>query len=367
MLDPINSRNTYAEVNVGQFLRNIFEISKKIDLPVVPVLKADAYGHGAVKLAKACQTNGIGFVIVAFLEEAIQIRESGVVLPILVLNYFDPKFSKSAIINDISVTLYSKEQVKALSESLEENDRLKVHVNIDTGMGRLGLMSNEAVELYKEIERDSKFVIEGIYTHLSSADDPDDVMNKNQLDTFESFFSKVKRPKYVHILNSAGATVLNKKYGNFCRIGIAAYGLQPSSKVRIDYIKPIMSVHSTVAFVKHINAGQTIGYGHTFVAKGEMKVATVPFGYADGLPRSLSNKGDILINGRRARILGRVSMDQIVVDISKIDDVKIGDDVVIIGNSGNEWITAEEIAEIAGTINYEIVCGISKRVPRIHI
>jgi len=363
----MNSRNTYAEVNVNQFLRNIFEISKKCGLQVAPVLKADAYGHGAVELAKACQNHGVGMVIVAFLEEALQLRESGVALPILVLNYFDPKFSEEAILNDLIMTVYSEDQVKLISENLKGEEKLKVHLKVDTGMGRIGLLPDEAVELYNSIAKDPKFVIDGVYTHLSSADDPEDPFNEKQMDDFKSFLSKIKKPKLIHISNSAGATILNDIIGNFCRAGIASYGLQPSSKIKVEYIKPIMSVHSIVDFVKKLSPDRPVGYGHTFLAKSEMRAATIPFGYADGLPRSLSNKGSVLINGKRAKILGRVSMDQIVVDVSKIGDVKVGDDVVIMGESGDESITAEEIAEIAGTINYEIVCGISKRVPRIYV
>lgn len=363
----MKSRNTYAEVDVKKFLRNIFEISKRSGLPVAPVLKADAYGHGSIKLARACQDGGVGLLVVAFLEEAIAIRESGVGLPILVLNYFDPAYVPEAVRNDLSVTVYCDEQMKSLAERLNVTDRLKVHLNVDTGMGRVGLGAEESLGLYGRLAEDERFDVEGIYTHLSSADSPDDGMNGSQFSVFKSFLSRVKRPRYVHIANSAGSTVLNESFGDFCRVGIASYGLQPSTEKRTDYIEPVMTVKSAVSFVKEIKGGQSIGYGHTFVADDNMKVATVPFGYADGLPRALSNRGDVLVHSKRARILGRVSMDQIVVDVSKIDGVGIGDEVVIIGESGGERITAEEIAGIAGTINYEIVCGISKRVPRIYV
>lgn len=363
----MNSRGTYAEVNTDNFLRNIFEVSKKADTHVVPVLKADAYGHGAVKLAHVCQKNGIGLLVVAFLEEGIEMRESGILLPILELNYFQSQYVKDAIENDITITIFSKTQMDSIASYLNKDDRLKVHMVIDTGMGRLGPSIDEALPLYEKITKDDRFVLEGIYTHFSSADEPSDPLNGIQMDKFKNFISKIKKPKYVHISNSAGATILDNKIGNFCRVGIACYGLQPSSKVKVDYLKPVMSVHSSVAFLKQIENGRTIGYGHTFTAREKMRVATIPFGYADGLPRALSNKGHVLINGKRAKIIGRVSMDQTIVDVSDIENVKIGDDAVIIGKSGTEEITAEEIAEIAGMINYEIVCGISKRVPRIYV
>ncbi len=363
----MKSRNTYAEVNVKKFLRNIFEISKRAGLPVAPVLKADAYGHGSVRLAKACQENGVGLLIVAFLEEAIVIRESGVGLPILVLNYFDPSYVGAVISNSISVTVYCEEQVGMLSEMLTPSDRLKVHLNVDTGMGRVGLGVDESVELYETLMKDKRFVVDGVYTHLSSADSPDDEMNAFQLRSFNTFLSMIKKPRYVHVNNSAGATLSKESTGDFCRVGIASYGLQPSCGKNVDYIEPVMSVKSSVSFVKNLKPGQSVGYGHTFVSNDNMRVATVPFGYADGLPRALSNKGEVLIHSKRAGILGRVSMDQIVVDVSGIENVKIGDEVVVIGESGEERITAEEIAELSGTINYEIVCGISKRVPRIYV
>lgn len=363
----MNSRGTYAEVNTDNFLRNVFGISQKSDTHVAPVLKADAYGHGAVKLAHICQENGIGFLVVAFLEEGIEMRESGILLPILVLNYFQPQYVKDAIENDLTITIFSKTQKDSIAFYLDKDDRLKVHMVVDTGMGRLGPSTDEAFQLYEEITKDNRFIFDGIYTHLSSADEPSDPLNKMQIDKFKNLISKIKTPKHVHISNSAGTTLLDNKIGNLCRVGIACYGLQPSSKIKLDYLKPVMSIHSSVAFLKQIDNGRTIGYGHTFTAQGRMKVATIPFGYADGLPRALSNKGHILINGKRAKILGRVSMDQTIVDVSNIENVKIGDDAVIIGKSGTEEITAEEVAENAGMINYEIVCGISKRVPRIYV
>lgn len=362
----MNTRNTYAEVNTENFLRNIFEIARRSGRHVAPVLKADAYGHGAVKLAHVCQNNGVGLLVVAFLDEALELRDSGIILPVLVLNYFEPKYVREAVLRDISVTIFSEDQIKAFEEYLSVDDKLKIHINVDTGMGRLGLTVDDAFKLYNDISKNGKYIIEGVYTHFSCADDPENPFNKTQISLFEQFMSGIKKPKYVHVDNSAAAILINPKIGNLSRVGIAAYGLQPSEKQRIDYLRPVMSVHSTVAFVKHISKGRTIGYSRTFVAREDMKVATVPFGYADGLPRSLSNKGEVLVKGKRAKILGRVSMDQIVVDVSG-EDVNVGDDVVIIGKSGNEEITAEEIARLDGTINYEIVCGISKRVPRIYV
>ncbi len=363
----MRSRNTYAEVNVTKFLRNIFEISQKVSLPIASVLKADAYGHGAVELAHVCQENGIGFLVVAFLEEGVRLRESGIVIPILLLNYFDPKYVTEVVAHDLAITVYSFEQMNEVLKNLEDGSRLKVHINVDTGMSRLGLDVRESLELYELLSKDKRVKIEGVYTHFSSADDPEDTMNYDQLEKFESFLRKIKRPRYVHLSNSAASTMLENSMGNMCRIGIASYGLQPSSKRHLDYIEPVMSVHSTVAFVKHLKKGQSVGYDHTFVANKNMKVATIPIGYSDGFSTTLSNKGSVLINSLRAHVLGRVSMDQIVVDVSHVGNVKMGDDVIILGRSGDEEITAEEIASLVGGMNYEIVCGISDRVPRFYV
>ena len=362
----MESRNTYAEVNVTKFLRNIFEISQRVALPVAPVLKADAYGHGALELARVCQEDRIGFLVVAFLEEGIQLRKGGIVIPILVLNYFNPRYVKEALIYDLTVTVYSFEQVSEMLKNLKDSDKLKVHINVDTGMSRLGLDVEKSLKLYELLSKDKRIKVEGVYTHFSSADDPEDQMNYEQLEKFDSFLKKIKRPRYVHISNSAASTMLKNSMGNMCRVGIASYGLQPSSKIYLDYIEPVMSVHSTVALVKDLKKGQSVGYGHTFVADKKMKVATIPIGYADGFSRGLSNKGSVLINSSRASVLGRVSMGLTVVDVSNAGSVKMGDDVVILGKSGDEEINAEEIASLIGSVNYEVVCNISKRVPRFY-
>ncbi len=363
-----NLRNTYAEVNVTRFLRNIFKLSKKINMPLAPVLKANAYGHGAIQLAKACEESKAGFIIVAFLEEAIQLREAGIALPILVLNYFDPKYAREALKYDISITSFSMEQMREIVKYLDGSaKKLRVHMNVDTGMSRLGTRE-KALELYDFLLSKDEVLLEGVYTHLVSADDPDDPMNSQQVTEFKAFLKKLpQKPQYVHMCNSAGSAFLNECVGNMARVGIALYGLQPSSKFFIDYIQPVMSLHSTIAEIKTLKKGQGVGYNHIYIAEITKKIAVIPIGYADGVPRALSNKGEVLIKGKRAKILGRVSMDQMTVDISQIDDVRIGDDVVIFGKSGDEEIRVEEIAEKAGTVNYEIVCGISPRVPRIYV
>jgi alanine racemase len=363
-------RNTYAEVNVTNFLRNIFEIHKRTKMPVAPVLKANAYGHGAVQLAKACERSSASFLIVAFLEEAIQLRKAGSAFDILVLNYFKPKYVLEALKYDISITAFSLDQMKEIVGYLKgSNKRLKVHMNVDTGMSRLGVkMIEKAKELHEFLTSADELILKGIYTHLASADVPSDPMNSQQMMDFESFLKMLPRlPQYVHACNSAGSLLLKNCIGNISRIGIALYGLQPSTEHFIDYIQPVMSLHSTIAEIKKLKKGQSIGYGHIYTAHKEKKIAIVPIGYADGVPRSLSNKGSVLIKGKRAKMLGRVSMDQMTVDISEINDARIGEDVVIFGKSEKEEIRVEEIAQMVGTLNYEIVCGISSRVPRVYV
>ncbi len=364
-----NLRNTYAEVNITKFLRNIFEISRRMNTSLALVLKANAYGHGAVPIAKACEESKIGLLIVAFLEEALQLREAGIGLPILVLNYFEPRYVLEAVKNDISITVFSLKQFKEIIDHLKgTNKKLNVHLNIDTGMSRLGLKSGEALKMYKLLNSSDKVNLEGVYTHLASADVPDDPMNFEQIEKFKSFLKEFPtKPQYVHLCNSAGALLMKECVGNMSRIGIASYGLQSSSRSFLDYIQPVMSLHTTISEIKKTKKGQSVGYNHTYIAKSAKTVAILPIGYADGVPRALSNKASVLINGKRAKILGRVSMDQMIVDISQIDDVKIGEDVVIFGKDGEEEIRVEEIAQIVESVNYEIVCGISSRVPRVYV
>lgn len=361
------SRNTWIKIDLDAYSHNLKYFTTSLSpTKVMPVLKANAYGHGAVQLAKKAEKESIDYLAVAFLEEALELRENGIKIPILVFNYFSEKNVDYFVKNNITATLYCFEQFKALEGELKnKNLRLKVHINVDTGMGRLGYKPDKALKLFKKVEESDFFDLEGIYTHFSDADNINSDFTIKQNEKFKYFISKLyRKPKIIHNCNSAASLFFSDLKTNYVRIGLASYGLQPSNIRRIGNIKPVLSWYSVVSFVKELLPSDTVSYGRSFVARKRMKVATIPVGYADGYPRNLSNKGYVLIRGKRCKILGRVCMDQFVVDVTHLPKVKMGDQVVLIGKQEKIEITAEELAELADTINYEIVCRITQRVPR---
>lgn len=326
----------------------------------MPVVKANAYGHGAVQLARAAERAGIDYFAVAFLEEAIELRKHGISKDILVFNYVEPDMLHIAQQNNITITLYSWEQLWRYTKQIW---RPKVHIKIDTGMRRLGVMPEEARDFLDAV-RKAGFDVEGACTHFAVADslDEEDVQfTKEQAQLFEKLDLDVR---IKHVCNSGASVSKVVNCFDYVRVGIASYGLQPSDSVYSNELKPVLTWKSVVSHVKTIQPGDSISYGRTFKAFMEMKIATIPVGYADGYWRHLSNKGYVLIHGEKCPIVGRVCMDQFMVDVSHLDDVKIGDEVVLIGKQGNNTITAEEIAKLVGTINYEVTCRISERVPR---
>lgn len=357
----MESRRTYAIINVRNYLNNLkFFQNHCAPAKVMPVVKANAYGHGAVQLARAAERAGIDYFAVAFLEEAIELRKHGISKDILVFNYVEPDMLHIAQQNNITITLYSWEQLWRYTKQIW---RPKVHIKIDTGMRRLGVMPEEARDFLDAV-RKAGFDVEGAYTHFAVADslDEEDVQfTKEQAQLFEKLDLDVR---IKHVCNSGASVSKVVNCFDYVRVGIASYGLQPSDSVYSNELKPVLTWKSVVSHVKTIQPGDSISYGRTFKAFMEMKIATIPVGYADGYWRHLSNKGYVLINGEKCPIVGRVCMDQFMVDVSHLDDVKIGDEVVLIGKQGNNTITAEEIAKLVGTINYEVTCRISERVPR---
>ncbi|MGB9614702.1 MAG: alanine racemase, partial [Fervidobacterium sp.] len=327
---------------------------------VMPVVKANAYGHGAVQLAKAAERIGIDYFAVAFLEEATELRKHGISSNILVFNYIEPDLLHIAQENNITITLYSWEQLWKYSKYIW---RPKCHVKIDTGMRRLGVLPQESKD-FIDSARKSGFEVEGAYTHFAVADsleEEDIKFTKEQAEQFEKLDLDVK---IKHMCNSGASLSKVVNCFDYVRVGIASYGLQPSESVYSDKLKPVLAWKSVVSHMKTIQPGDTISYGRTFKAFSEMKIATIPVGYADGYWRHLSNKGYVLIRGEKCPIVGRVCMDQFMVDVTHLSDVRIGDEVVLIGKQGDNTITAEEIAKLVGTINYEVTCRISERVPR---
>lgn len=369
----MNSRKTFAAIDLEAYRYNLrYLTSKACPAKVMAVVKADGYGHGAVQLARVAQEEGVEYLAVAFLEEGLRLREAGIKIPILVLNYVEPSSFEAAFENNLTLTIVSHEQLKAIEASMKSETAMNsaFHIVVDTGMRRLGLEWRESLDLLKAAI-DIGLNVEGAYTHFATADEKGSGFVAEQLKAFLSFLNQAeritKKTLLKHISNSAGILYIDNSYFDYVRAGIASYGLQPSSQ-RDENLRPVLQWKTCISFVKKIYPGYGVGYGQTFIADREMTVATIPVGYADGYNRHLSNRGFVIISGRRCPVLGRVCMDQFVVDVTHLDhSPKVGDEVVLIGSQGNESISAEEMAEWNGTINYEVTCAISSRVPRLYM
>ncbi len=365
----------YAEIDLDAMESNMNQIINKVKpAKVMAVIKADAYGHGALRTVQELSRMGVYAFSVATAEEALTLRREGVTEPILILGYvFEDSFDE-LIINNIDLTLFDMETALLLQKHAERLRRTVLsHIKVDTGMGRLGLQPTaESVEIIKQIAELPNIKIDGMFTHFACADSKDKESVNKQIEIFTSFVNSVKNAgvniPLVHCYNSAGIIEFDKPLFDMVRCGIIAYGLYPSEEVNKDSIKltPVMSIKSRISFVKKVSKGFTVSYGSTFVADKDMEIATIPVGYADGYPRLLSNKGRVIINGRYANIIGRVCMDQFMVDVTGFG-AKRGDTVILMGTDGENTVSAEEIGDISGRFNYELICDINKRVPRVYI
>jgi alanine racemase len=331
------------------------------------VVKADAYGHGDRIVAKFLSDNGICNFAVSNIDEALHIREAGAEGQILILGYTPVDRAEELVKYDITQALLSEEYAEEL---LSTGKNIKCQFAIDTGMRRIGLDADDP-ENCEGIIRKYKDNLTGLFTHLCVADTPEqDKFTGHQIQLFEIVCDRVAdlNLPYLHCMNSAGGLWHESKYSSFARLGIILYGLKPDYVNELPKgIEPVMSWKSVVSMVKRVKPGDTIGYGRTFTIEKPMTIATIPTGYADGYSRLLSNKGWILINGKKAPIVGRMCMDQMMVDVSDISEVKLGTEAVLMGHSGEETITADDLAHLYGTIGYEIICGISKRVDRKYV
>ncbi len=367
----------YAEVDLDAIRFNIDAIRSKIGAgtKILAVVKADGYGHGAIPLAHELKSLGVYGYGVATIGEARALRINGIDSPILILGFVFPAAYDRLVQYDIMPTVFQYETAKLLSHAAKSmGKQLKIHIKIDTGMGRIGFVpSDESLEEIKKIAKLDNVIIDGVFTHLSCADTCDTEFTQMQLKRFEDFVDRIENSgihiPIKHFSNSAGVLTLNRDYMDMVRCGIITYGLYPSDEVKNSPLKlrPAMQIKSHVAYIKTVGKGDTISYGATYTASKPTRVATIPVGYADGYPRALSNKGRVLINGCYANIIGRVCMDQLMVDVTDIDDVRQDDVVTIFGSDGGKTISVDEVAEAAGVINYEIICGISSRVPRLYV
>lgn len=374
-----NYARVYAEVNLDAIRSNVEHMRENIgeEVCMSAVIKTDGYGHGAVAVANELQNLPYmwGFAA-ATMEEARVLREAGITKPILILGYTFPYCYEELAAQDIRTAVFDIETAKLLSDAAGRAGRnIKVHIKVDTGMGRIGIPADEAgLDIIRQIRMCPHIEVEGIFTHFARADETDKSHAKKQLSMFQEFVSAAETQcgmtiPIKHCSNSAGILALKEANMNMVRPGIILYGLWPSDEMAQDVVRltPAMSLLSHVVYVKELAAGCGISYGSTYVTKGKTKVATVPVGYGDGYPRSLSGKGYVLIHGQRAPILGRVCMDQFMVDVTQIEGVKVGDMVTLIGEDGKECITMEELGALSGRFNYELACDISKRVPRVYV
>ena len=367
-------RRIWVEVDLDALHHNLNE-AKRVSkgAKILAVVKADGYGHGAVEIAKELHEEADYFGV-ALIDEALQLRRNGVIKPILILGYTSPTQYETLIEADITQAIFSREAARQLSDTaVRMGKKAKIHVVVDTGMSRIGFPpTEESVETIKWINTLPGLFVEGIFSHFALADSKDKTVDKMQLKRFGFVLDGLEREgihiPIKHISNSAA--VIDSDYSfDMVRCGIMLYGMYPSDEVDKTKVslKPVMSLKSSVIQVKTLPPGEGVSYGHTFVTTRETRIATVSAGYGDGYPRALSSKGRVIINGQYAPIIGRVCMDIFMVDISHIDGVKVEDPVILIGRDGDKEITAEEVGALADTFNYEIVCSVSRRVPRIYL
>ncbi len=367
-----------AVINLDHIHNNVQQINKKVTkgTKILAVIKTDGYGHGAVMLAKELEALDCIFgYAVATIEEAMEIRDAMLNKPILILGYCFPSAFELMIKHDIRATIFDMESARELDRVAGKlGKKAKIHIKVDTGMSRIGMSADSnGLKCLKEIYQLSNLEVEGIFTHFATADEADLGYAYQQLECFKEFISNVEKENIKiplkHCSNSAGILDLQNANMDIVRAGIILYGLWPSEEVNKNAIdlQPAMELKSTVIFVKKVAKGTKISYGCTYVAPGEQIIATVSIGYGDGYPRCLSNRGYVLIHGKKAPIVGRVCMDQLMIDCTDIANVQRGDSVTLIGTDGAETITMEAFSELSDRINYESVCDIGKRVPRIYI
>lgn len=359
------------EYNIEKMKENLPE-----DTKLIVVAKADCYGHGALQTTSLLSLKEYvwGFAV-ATLDEAIVLRRGGITKPILVLGCIFPEQWVDALENNIRITVYTEELTKVLSDlAVKIGRKAYVHVKLDTGMGRIGFTpGKEGADKIEEISKLPNIVMEGLYTHFSKADEGDKSYTMKQMEAYtwmkEELAGRGITFSYYHCCNSAGIIDLKGAGQNLSRAGISTYGMYPSEEVHKENVdlKPALELISHVAFVKWVDEGEVISYGGTYVTKRRTKIATIPVGYGDGYPRSLSNKGYMLIHGKKAPIIGRVCMDQCMVDVTEIEDVKFGDEVVLVGRDGDEYLSVETLSRLSDRFNYEFVCLMGKRIPREYI
>ncbi|WP_139903870.1 alanine racemase [Clostridium thermarum] len=369
-------RPLWAEVNLDNIAHNMREVRRiSASKEIIAVIKADAYGHGALEVAPVLIENGATRLAVAVVTEALELRRAVPNAPIMILGYTPVNYAEELVKNNIEVTVYDYEYAEALSKEAEKfNGTVKVHIAVDTGMGRIGFLPNDnsANDVYK-ISKLSNIIIESVFSHFSCSDEKDKEYTIYQFEKFNWFCDRLKEKgvkyNFRHIANSGAIIDMPSMHLDAVRPGILLYGYYPSDEVQKEKIniKPAMSLKASIINIKRLPAGEYISYGRTYRTERESVIATLPIGYADGYTRLLFNKGKVIVNGSFAPIVGRICMDMCMIDVTGIDGLKIGDEVIIMGEDKNIIYNADDIAKHIGTINYEVICAVSKRVPRVYI
>jgi alanine racemase len=370
---PVSDRPTAALIDFGALTHNFREVMRRADgRKVLAVVKAQAYGHGAVKVSKHLLGLGANTLGVALLEEGRELREAGIETPILVMGAVSPGQADALVSLRLTPVVYTLPVARALSDAARRSGtRAPVHVKIDTGMGRIGVAPEAAPDFIGELLALDGITVEGLMTHFADADLRDKQFASKQMDRFEALLKELDAKRILiplrHAANSAALLDYRRALFTMVRPGLMMYGYNPLEGERVADLRPALSLVTHIAFLKKVPAGIPVSYGRTFVAKRESLIATIPIGYADGYSRGLSNKGEALVRGVRVRVAGRVCMDMCMLDVTDVPGVSEGDEVMLIGKQGNQRITADDIAEKTGTIAYEVLCGIGARVPRIYV
>ncbi len=363
-----NGYSNWLEVDRGVIIGNIERIRESTDVPTMAVVKANGYGHGIIEVVRAAVQAGVPYCGVARLEEAFELRKAGIDIPVLVLGYTPDERFAEAFAQSISLTFFQPQQLDVLAAAARSAPQpAKIHIKVDTGMSRLGAPPELAYELLQRLTEFENVDVEGIFTHFARADERYAPTTEWQLRKFTDLLAEIEsaglRPPMAHAANSAAALTRPSACFDMVRVGIALYGLAPSSEVELlEGMRPALSWHARLSHIHVYPPGSGVSYGHVYTTQEEERIGVVPVGYGDGYRREDGNQ--VLIHGRRVPVVGRVCMDQVMVRLDEVPEAEIGDEVVLIGEQGSEGITAEELASHWNTFNYEVVCGLSARVPR---
>ena len=369
-------RRVQANIDLEAICQNILEIKGKINpnTMIMAIIKADGYGHGAVPIAKALEKIGVDAYGVAIIEEAIELRKEGITKPILILGFTAKEQYELVVSYDIIQTVFEYNMAEALDfEAKKQGKIAKIHIKLDTGMSRIGFAdTRENILEIKRIAKLNNIKIEGLFSHFACADEVNKASAHLQLKRFLDFAKKLENENIIipvkHISNSAAIIDLPEANLDMVRCGIVTYGIYPSEWVNKNEIKlrPAMELKTHVIYIKEVDAGLGVSYGSTYITNKKTKIATIPVGYGDGYSRQLSSRGRVIIRGKYAPIIGRVCMDQFMVDVTEIEDVKQGDIVTLLGKDGSSYISVEELAELSCSFPYELVCNVGKRIPRVY-